>query len=658
MALSGSFYNYPVSSFGLYCEWTASQSITGNYSVVTLYTYLSYYTIEVGARNDGTSYINGSGMTFSTPAITDYSSGWKKRLINTQTVTVYHNSDGTKSCDISASWRFSGSYSGVSIGTITASTNITLNTIDRAAPSVSLSTSNITASGVTISTTASTTCDTWQYSLDGGSSWTTFNSSSGTSKSYSITGLTPNTTYNVRVRARKASNYVYGYSSTISIKTLGGSVLSSVSTVTADAATVNIYISVTVYNSSYTHTLTIKNGSSTVLTISGLSLSNGSNTVTLTSTQRNNLLSAMANIKSFTGTFTLTTYSGGSQIGTASQKTAIIQTTAANSTPTFTGFTYSDTNSISFAVTGDPQILIQGISYLRVIASTATAKNGASISSYSVTAGEKVASSASTTLNVGAINTTGTVPVTVTVIDSRGYTASATTNITVIPYSGIEIATATMRRVNEVENTTQIEVSGNISPVTIGIVNKNAFQLMRYRYKLTSDSSYNSWITITPTYTDTSFEYENEEFISLNADYSYNVQIIVSDKLTTDTVTLTIPQGTPLLSFRRKMVGVNNRNPQSAIDVNGEIMMNGFNLLGYVRQLAATGENFNDLIDGGIYSYYLLPLETVCENAPSNHGNLLVIPGYTITQIFFSTDNEIFIRTRGISGNWTAWTQK
>jgi hypothetical protein len=81
MALSGSFYNYPVSSFGLYCEWTASQSITGNYSVVTLYTYLSYYTIEVGARNDGTSYINGSGMTFSTPAITDYSSGWKKSAI-------------------------------------------------------------------------------------------------------------------------------------------------------------------------------------------------------------------------------------------------------------------------------------------------------------------------------------------------------------------------------------------------------------------------------------------------------------------------------------------------------------------------------------------------------------------------------------------------
>ena len=32
MALSGSYYSYPVSSFGLYVEWSATQSVTGNYS--------------------------------------------------------------------------------------------------------------------------------------------------------------------------------------------------------------------------------------------------------------------------------------------------------------------------------------------------------------------------------------------------------------------------------------------------------------------------------------------------------------------------------------------------------------------------------------------------------------------------------------------------
>ena len=45
MALSGTFQNYPVSSFGLYCEWRGTQSVTGNYTDITLkavsYTHLT-----------------------------------------------------------------------------------------------------------------------------------------------------------------------------------------------------------------------------------------------------------------------------------------------------------------------------------------------------------------------------------------------------------------------------------------------------------------------------------------------------------------------------------------------------------------------------------------------------------------------------------------
>lgn len=48
MALSGTFQNYPVSSFGLYCEWSGAQSVTANYTDVTLKVYLSYYTLDVG----------------------------------------------------------------------------------------------------------------------------------------------------------------------------------------------------------------------------------------------------------------------------------------------------------------------------------------------------------------------------------------------------------------------------------------------------------------------------------------------------------------------------------------------------------------------------------------------------------------------------------
>ena len=136
----------------------------------------------------------------------------------------------------------------------------------------------------------------WQYSTDNGSTWTSFSTTAGTSASCAITGLSPNTTYQVKVRARKQSNQVYGTSAAVSVKTLGGAVVNSVSALTADAATVSISINVTVYEASYTNTLVIKNGSTAYLTISGLSWTKGTSnrTVTLTAAQRTTLLTAMA----------------------------------------------------------------------------------------------------------------------------------------------------------------------------------------------------------------------------------------------------------------------------------------------------------------------------------------------------------------------------
>ena len=161
MALSGSFHKYPTSKFGLYCDWTGSQSVTGNYTDVTLNVYLQFYTLQVGARADSIISINGESETYTAPAINDTSStSWHMVHLKSKTVRVYHNSNGTKTgVALSASWRFSGTYSGVSIGTITASATVDLNTIDRNAPTVSFSTSNITANGVKISASSSASTD-------------------------------------------------------------------------------------------------------------------------------------------------------------------------------------------------------------------------------------------------------------------------------------------------------------------------------------------------------------------------------------------------------------------------------------------------------------------------------------------------------------------
>ena len=104
---------------------------------------------------------------------------------------------------LSAYWRFSGTYSGTSITSITASTTIDLDAIDRTAPTVTAAISNITADGFKISVTSSATADRFYYSLDDGGSSTLFSSTAGTSASTTITGLDPNTTYAVRGMVRK-----------------------------------------------------------------------------------------------------------------------------------------------------------------------------------------------------------------------------------------------------------------------------------------------------------------------------------------------------------------------------------------------------------------------------------------------------------------------
>ena len=584
MALSGSFQNLPVNNFGLYCTWSATQSVTGNYSDVTLNVYLKYYTLEVGSRADSTISINGVSETYTAPAITDYSSGQHTKLLKTKTVRVNHNADGTKSgVALSAYWRFSGTYSGTPISSITASTTITLDTIDRTAPTVSLSTSSITASGVTISATSSATSDIWQYSIDNGSTWTQFSTTAGTSASKAITGLSPNTTYYIKVKARKKSNQVYGISSAATVKTLGGAIVNSVNQVTADAATVSIKLNVTVYDASYAYTLALKNGSTTIVSVDGLTWSKGTadRTVVLTSSERTELLTAMANMKSFTGTFAVTTYNGSTQIGSVSSKTATVTTTAANSGPTLSGFTFADSYATTTAITDNDQLFIQGHSKLTVTPGTATPKNQATITNYTATCnGVSVSNTTGAALTVGAVSKSGTVAVVLTITDSRGYTASVSKNITVLAYAKPKVSSLTLRRTNDIEAEMQLVFNGSISAITVDSVQKNSLLYVRYRYSATSATSYSSYVSILSAVTQsgTSFSYSNLELRSLASDQSWDVHIQIRDQLNSLSsldLYYVIPQGTPLVALRKKMVGINTPTPAAALDVVGDAKVSG-----------------------------------------------------------------------------------
>ena len=373
-----------------------SQNVVANTSTIALgmYVYSKYSIAWSDFGTNGTSYIGTSTSGANCFTFTNGQSGsGTKWLVEDKQVTVSHNSNGT------------------------------LTTIDRAAPTVTFSVSSITANGFKISANSTAIADIWQYSTNGGSGWTQFSTTAGTSASVTLSSLSPNTSYTVKVRARRQYNQVYGTSGSSTVKTLGGAVVNSVNTVTADNARVTITLNVTVYEPSYINSLAIKSGNTTILTVTGLAWTKGTanRSVTLSSAQRTTLLNWMASMKSFTGTFAVSSFSGSTQIGSTSSKTATGLTTATNSAPTISGFTYGDSYTTTKNLTGNDQLFVQDYSTLKVTPGTATAKNGASISNYTASCnGLSASNSTGSAITVGKIAKSGSVTVTLSVTDSRG----------------------------------------------------------------------------------------------------------------------------------------------------------------------------------------------------------------------------------------------
>lgn len=564
---------------GRYLQLTITESVDVPSNTSTLTWTLTsaggsavYYTIDE-------TIITINGITVYSKARTN----WEDRVFPAAkgsvsgSLPVVHNSDGTKTATVEFFTRV------YVFGSLDYGGTMTLTNIDRTAPTVSCSVSGITASGFKITANSSATADIWQYSLNGGSSWTQFSTTAGTSASITLSSLSANTSYSVKTRARKKSNQVYGTSGTVSAKTLGGAILNSCNTVTADAATASLTLNATVYNASYSNYVTIKNGSTVFVSFAARTWSAGTanRTITLSQTERADLLDAMASLKSFTATIELVTKDGSTQVGNTSTCTCTIQTTAENSAPTMTAFTFKDSRSATSAVTGNDQLFIQTYSYLSVTPGTATAKNGASIVKYAATCnGKTVSNTTGAALNLNGIEKSGTLDVVVTATDSRGYTVSNTQQITVIPYAKPKVSEISLRRTNDIEAEMQLIFKGSISPITVSGTQKNSLKYVQYRYKLTSESSYGSYTSILSSVTQngTSFSFSNLELCSLDANSSYDFHVYIRDQLNTlSSVSLyfTVPQGTPLVALRKQKVGINTPNPEAALHVVGNAKIEG-----------------------------------------------------------------------------------
>lgn len=643
-------------------SWTATQNIVANTSTIS-------WALKGGGTSNAYKWVMVSelrvkidGKEVFYRSESNHTDCYIDTLLASGTVTVSHGSDGKKDVAMSVeagiyNWAINKS----------GSKTFTLNQIDRAAPTVTCDTSNITSAGFKISATSNVTADIWQYSLDDGSTWTQFSATAGTSASKTLSNLSPNTTYNVKVRARKKSNQVYGTSARKATKTLGASVINSATSFAGDVDSPALKYNLTVYDAGYYHKIAFKNGSTEIFSakLGKLTAGTTDRTFSLTSSQRTSLLKAFPSATSLSATVVITTYSDSgysTQIGSASSKAVSVTTSSARSAPTFNVFTYEDTKSAVVKVTGTDQVLVKGLSSLRVICDAGKANNGASIKSYSASIGNASKTSTTTTINVGAISKYGTLTLSVSCTDSRGYSTTVTQKVTVLNYANPKLSSFTLRRKNEIEGLIQLSFGGTISAIKAdGSTNTNELTNVRYRYKKTTDEDYGSYVSILSdvTTSGTSFSFSSLELLELDAECSYNFQLQIRDAFGSTTsldVEAIIPQGTPVVSLRKRnssysypRVGINNPAPKHALDVSGSVAMNGFLVMGYVQDL--TTENFNTLKEG-IYYYP----GSGCSNAPTSAAGFLeaITNGTAILHRFTTLSGAVY--HRGYDGSaWSAW---
>lgn len=212
---SGTIYGTPASNGNyLYIVWEeTSYSIANNTSTVkaTVYLYNGY-----GSHSDGDStwvtlYIDGTKYE----ATLNYWSGSPVTLI-TRTKTVSHSSDGTKSCAISATFDTNGTSTGV----VSASGSAALTSIPRYATS-SQSVAEKTDTSIKMNWSSDSYCDYVWYSVDNGSHWVGIWSGNAKSGSYTITGLSPKTSYNIKTRVRRKDSQLSTDSAKLAVTTYG-----------------------------------------------------------------------------------------------------------------------------------------------------------------------------------------------------------------------------------------------------------------------------------------------------------------------------------------------------------------------------------------------------------------------------------------------------
>lgn len=255
--------------YNVYCQSSGSGSISAKH--------LKYFNL------------NGTDIINSTVNVNVSSPNAYIAIASGTTGAIAHNSDGSKAVSFSAQIKAS-SY-GVS-ASVSGTFNLT--TIARYANFNKLEMKSKTVNTITITWACDTAVDDCQYSLNGGAY------KSGVSyPDYTITGLSPNTSYVIKLRAKRRDSGLWSESGTITVSTYDIARISSLANFEHGSSPT---VSITNPGSISSLALVMKVGDTQILS---RTVSVGNNTITFSDTELDNLYKKYGSSSSLTATFVL-----------------------------------------------------------------------------------------------------------------------------------------------------------------------------------------------------------------------------------------------------------------------------------------------------------------------------------------------------------------
>lgn len=292
------------------------------------------------------------------------------------------------------------------------------------------------------------------------------------------------------------------------------------------------------------------------------------------------------------GTIYVDTYNGSSKIGTKSVK---FTCHVSNANPTIEKIEYYDNNQKTLDITNNNQIIIRNNGNLEFNLTNLKSLKYATLSKAEITlnGATKSASISGTSvysqkIDFGIVNSSSDLTASISVIDSRGNRTSYSKNITIVDWVQPS-AIITCQRENNFYSTTHLTVDGNISSLN----DKNEMTI-QYQYKKTSDTDYSSLKTIQEN-TQTNFDIDNK--------YSWNIRVIISDKLASTSYNLFVDKGIPIIYFDRLLssMGVNcfpkydNSFEVNGVSLSGKVLYNSTNGTAETVTLSDNAENYTYL---------------------------------------------------------------